>query len=122
MGATIPKVPDDRINWKHGDGYAVFYPRQDDKVDPVLQIYCIDERGKGWLADIITQEMFDKAPAKPAANTKVGETNVCGVPIKFYVLTTGEYQINIGPDYEGKMDVIVFAGLPPTNIHFYRMK
>lgn len=121
-GSTDDKAPDDRINWKHGDGYAVLYAQKDDKGNPTLHLYCIDAKGNGYLGEILTQEMFDKAPAKPPVNTKVGETSACRVPIKFYVLTSGEYQVNIGPNYEGKVDVVVFTGLPPAKIHYYRLK
>jgi hypothetical protein len=119
---TQEKAPDDRLNWKHGDDYAVLYARNDAQGNPILHIYCIDEKGNGSLGYILTQEMFDRAPAKPSSNTKVGETDACRVPVKFYVLTTGEYQINIGPNAEGKVEVIVFTGLPPANIHYYRLK
>jgi hypothetical protein len=116
------EVRDDRINWKHGDDYAAIYPRKDAKGNPILNIFCIDAKGNGLFGYTLTQEMFNKAPAKPDKNTLVGETSVCRVPIKFYVLTSGEYQINIGPSAEGKVDVIVFTGLPPTNIHYHRLK
>lgn len=112
------KAPDDRINWKHGDNTAILYPRKDAEGKPVLQLYCMSPDGKGTLGDIITQDMFDKAPAKPAVNTKVHETNVCRVPVTFYVLTTGEYQVNIGPDIEGKTHEIIFTGLPPSKVYF----
>ncbi len=110
--------PDNRINWKHGDTYGIFVPRHDENGNPVLHLYCISAEGQGTLGDIITQEMFDKAPAEPATNTQIGETNACRVPIKYYVLTTGEYQINIGADWEGKVDVIIFTGLPPSHVYF----
>jgi hypothetical protein len=120
--APISKAPDNRINWKHGDDYVAIVPAQDSKGNPVLHLYCIDAKGNGSLGTILTQETFDKAPARPSTNTKVGETDVCRVPVKFYVLTTGVYQVNIGPNAEGKVDVIVFTGMPPTNIHYYRLK
>jgi hypothetical protein len=119
---TQEKAPDDRINWKHGDGYAVLYPRQDDQGNPVLHIYCIVEKGNGSLGYVLSRDLFSQATAKPSKNTQVGETDACRVPIKFYVLTTGEYQINIGPNAEGKVDVIVFTGLPPMNVHYYHWK
>lgn len=119
---TTDKAPDDRINWKHGDAYAVLSPRKDAQGNPVLHIYCVDAEGNGSLDYILTQEVFDKAPAGPAADTMVGETDVCRVPIKFYVLTTGEYQVNIGPDVEGKIDVIIFTGLPPKKVHYNHLE
>ncbi|MBN1427060.1 MAG: hypothetical protein JXB07_01665 [Anaerolineae bacterium] len=111
-------APDDRINWQHGDDHAILYPRQDAAGHPVLHVYCLDEKGNGYLGDILTQDMFSKAPAHPLQNTKVGETHVCQVPVEAYVLNTGEYQINIGPDIEGKTHEVIFTGLPPSHVYF----
>jgi hypothetical protein len=118
-GPTTSDSPDDRINWKHGDQYAALYARQDDNTKPVLHVYCITPEGKGDLKYVAPNSMFANAPQNPASNTKIGETNVCRYPVVFYVLTSGEFQINIGPDWEGKTNVIIFTGMPPGNIHFY---
>lgn len=49
----------------------------------------------------------------PAENTALFEGGHLGV----YVLTTGEIQVNVGPDSEGKIHVKIFDALPWT--HFY---
>jgi hypothetical protein len=110
-------APDDRINRHHGDTYAIIYPRRDDAGKPALHIYCVDPAGNGTLDLTVTQEMFDKVPTPPSENTEVASTK-CLVPVSLYVLTTGEYQINIGPDIEGKMDIVIFTGLPPANVYY----
>ena len=33
----------------------------------------------------------------------------------FYILPTGEYQVNVGPDTEGKIEALTFTGIPPQN-------
>ncbi|MBN1428738.1 MAG: hypothetical protein JXB07_10155, partial [Anaerolineae bacterium] len=110
--------PDDRINWLHGDSYAILYPRVDDKGKPDLHVYCMDAFGNGALELIVTQEMFDESPKRPAKNTEVARTDKCRIPVKVYVLTTGEYQVNIGPDIGGTTQEIVFTGLPPARVYF----
>ena len=49
----------------------------------------------------------------PAENTALFEGGHLGV----YVLSTGEVQVNVGPDSEGKIHVRIFDAIPWT--HFY---
>jgi hypothetical protein len=51
-------------------------------------------------------------PAAPAVNTLIEQTGNGFVTV--YRLTSGELQINIGPDGEGKVEVYILAGLPTT--------
>ncbi len=64
----------------------------------------------------ITQE--DIAPYienLPAKNTLLAS----GHGVSVYVLTTGEIQINAGPDKEGKIHVKIFNGIPWTQVYGY---
>lgn len=64
----------------------------------------------------ITQE--DIAPfmaEHPTENTVLASAE--GVTV--YVLTTGEIQINAGPDAEGKTHVKIFDGIPWTHVYGY---
>ena len=95
---------------------ASVYVSTDDEGNESLDIYGINDEGEGYLLFDITQADF--APFvdnPPAQNTELESVD----DVTLYILTTGEYQLNIGPDEEGKVRVIVFEGLPPTNVYSY---
>lgn len=104
--SNLPVVvppPDHRLNWKKGDSYAILYPAFDDAGDTAIHGYCVfdDEGVLGLLATAA-----DVADPLPAENTLITNSGVCN--LSFYVLDTGEYQINIGPDAEGKVWVFIW--------------
>jgi hypothetical protein len=107
--------PDDRINWRSGDDSAVVYVRNDAEGNPILEIYCIDENSEGHLALLITESDVSAIATPPESNQLVAESNDCA--LSFYVLTSGEYQINIGPDSEGKIVALIFESLNAENLH-----
>jgi hypothetical protein len=83
-----------------------------------LNIYEINGESEGEFALSITQD--DIAPYvdhPPAANTEI-KSSASG-KVALYVLDTGEFQLNIGPDADGNVHVVIFSGLPPTNIYGY---
>jgi hypothetical protein len=121
-GGSAPPTPgiwdDGRINPHHGDDYAILMPARDDHGDPSLQVWCLNSAGEGYFGGEFSQADLSGVPAMPPANTEVLRISACRVPVVFYVLTTGAYQVNIGPDAEGKVAVVIFSGLPPSNVHF----
>ena len=114
--ASLPTPPDDRINWQHGDTDAVVYPAQDDAGNPALHVYCLDAAGNAFLGLNVTQDDIDAYPAQPDTNVEVARNDDC--PVSFHILTTGEYQVNIGPDAEGQVREVIFTGLPPSDVYF----
>lgn len=66
-----------------------------------------------WVS--ISGDALAEYPAQPEENTLL--VSSADGYINIYLLTTGEYQINIGPDAEGKVTVIIFTGLPRTNVY-----
>lgn len=119
-GEAIDLCVDDRLNCRFGDDYAIIYNAQDDHGHPALHTYCVDEAGNGVLGMIVTSHDLEGIASKPRTNTQVrkGDTNLCRTPVSFWVLTTGEYQVNIGPDYKGDLIRMIFNGLPPQGRHF----
>jgi hypothetical protein len=111
---------DGRLNCRIGDDYAIIYNAQDDHGHPSLHTYCVDATGNGILGMIVTSHDLEDIPPVPAANTLVkrADTKVCRAPVSFWVLTTGEYQMNIGPDYKGDLIRMIFDGLPPQGRYF----
>lgn len=111
------------INNGPADMWATIFGGTDDQGKPDVQIYCIDLAGNGYFGMQVTQaDIANAVPTMPpASNTLVKLTDKCLTPVSFYVLTTGEYQINIGPDAQGKTHVTIFTGFPPSNLHFQNL-
>lgn len=109
---------DNRINWQFGDLYAASYAQFDKVGNPALHIYCVDQNSsEGVLGMIITEDNLSPYPEFPAENTLIEQSNVCNA--SFYILTTGEYQLNIGPDQDGKIRVMIANDLHFTNWYGY---
>jgi hypothetical protein len=110
-------APDDRLNWKHGDSYARLYVVTDEDGNAAVQMYCLDNGNTGTLALSITQADLQDQPEQPSVNTLVEQSDLCHT--QFYILTTGEYQINVGPDSEGKHFVYIFRDLSGAGFYWY---
>jgi hypothetical protein len=111
---------DDRINPGHGDDVAVLRNGLDSYNYPSLDIWCMNN-GASFLAAGLSQYDFKNYPAQPAQDTLVKATELCGQKVEVWVLTTGEYQVNIHrPD--GTTAVVIFTSLPATDIYFYDIR
>lgn len=119
-GGTAGLCADGRLNCRFGDDYAIIYNAQDDHGHPSLHAYCVDAAGNGVLGMIVTPHDLEGIPPEPATTTLVtkADMKVCRTPVSFWVLTTGEYQVNIGPDYKGDLIRMIFDGLPPQGRYF----
>ncbi len=80
-----------------------------------LSIWRIDNNGKGYEAIYVTADELASLPDFPMENFLIDFT--LDRYIQLYKLTSGEYQINIGPDIEGKVMEYIFIGIPPTKIY-----
>ena len=114
---------------------TAIYNSQDDDGNPSLDVYGINDEGEGYYVFSITEELlapyidltepedesnsglppFMQVEEPPEINTEIMTVD----NVALYVLTTGEFQLNIGPDEEGKVRVVIFNGLPPTNVYSY---
>ncbi|MBI5928955.1 MAG: hypothetical protein HY862_06585 [Chloroflexi bacterium] len=56
-------------------------------------------------------------PEFPAINTLISSTSDGFITV--YQLTTGEFQVNVGPLVDGKIHVIIFDGIPRTHTYGY---
>lgn len=83
--------------------------------DQRLMVYGIDANGRGFPAVTVTAEDLAPYPAKPAENTLILSTEDGRIAV--YRLTTGELQVNVGPDAEGKVQVATFSGLDATGMN-----
>lgn len=110
---------DGRVNYYMGDLVAVLYARADAQGRPVLHVYDVLDAGenadaKGVFIGLYSYDDFapylDEAPAQ---NVKIGSIGLTTL----YALTSGEFQVNIGPDSEGKITSVIFKGLPPRGVY-----
>lgn len=109
------------INTGYGDTYVILAQGKDAQGSPDVEVWCLDPQGyASTVAMTLSKQTLAGLPAHPTANTLIDKTNSCLVPVSAYVLSTGEYQVTIGPDAYAVVDEIVFAGLTPTNVHFFK--
>lgn len=87
--------PDDRVNWHHGDLSTVVYSQGNGAA-----VYCYS-KDNTWLAMHITPEIVNNADPDEPQNVPVMEYEQDGCKAAFYILDSGEYQINMWT-YEGK--------------------
>jgi hypothetical protein len=69
-----------------------------------IDVYRINADSTGSLAFTATNEAIDAVGDSPVANTLIAADD----NIRLYRLTTGEFQINAGPDAEGKEYVLIW--------------
>jgi hypothetical protein len=104
---------DDRLNPNTGDLLIALYARTDDEGKPSIHVYQIDANSKGVFIGQFANSDFEPYLTKPPAkNTKIASIGKATL----YVLASGEFQIVIGLDAEGKQYSVIFKGLPPRNI------
>ena len=77
-----------------------------------LEIAKVNERGYDELAISLTSEDLAALPETPEQNMLVDQY----YEIALYKLTSGEFQINAGPDAEGKVYVLNFRGCPAQDV------
>lgn len=90
-------------------GYALFTPTNR-AGDCRIDIYRLTDNRRGRRLISVSQATLDELPEFPETNTFIAGTREGD--IQLYKLTTGEYQINQGPDEEGKVHVIIWRGCP----------
>jgi len=76
-------------------------------------VYRIGEDSKGYLMAAVRPSDLEGLPERPEENIPLSVS--ADGRFAIYKLTSGEYQINIGPDDEGKVEVIVFSNFEETD-------
>ncbi len=80
-----------------------------------IDIWVVQD-GKGKRAILQTAAEQAKLPEVPAEERYITVETALNGYIALYKLHTGEYQINVGPDGEGKVYTINFTGCPAENV------
>ena len=98
---------------------ALIYYEIDSNGRPEFYIYSVsDEGGKGdLLATIPYNDIEDFLDTPPEQNTLIMRQG----PVVSYVLTSGEFQFNIGPDTEGREWAIVLNLFPTRLVDGYEV-
>lgn len=114
-------------NLPEGTGDAGVTPVNDGRVGNVgmmgaiytnperIVVYGIDERGKGFTAAFVFAE--DIPEGIPVRNLLLAQSPDGRYAI--YRLTTGEYQVNVGPNEDGKVYVVIFEDLSGSGAYTY---
>ncbi len=95
-----------------GIEYYAFFTR----VSPIsglcyMDAYRFNDSNIGLRVFRATATEIDAVPEFPAQNTLIDENR----GIALYRLTSGEFQVNAGPDAQGKMYTLIFSGCPASN-------
>lgn len=96
---ALPTLADDNFKGVIIPSDAVLY-----HTDGILDILKPDADGNWYSALSLTDDQLAQVALTPSADTLVTQEG----DLALYKLTSGEWQINNGPDVEGKTHVIVF--------------
>jgi hypothetical protein len=101
---------DARLNTFHCDLTAALYSTYRG-----IEVWEIQPDSSGLYQGSYTQDdIAEYAESAPESNTVVAEI----WPTTLELLTTGELQIKIAPDAEGKSCAIILDAIPPTFVYF----
>lgn len=104
---------DRRINCQGVEFYAVYVRTYNDPtITCALEMYRIDPQGVGLGRPVmrVSNVTLDRFPAGPT-NQLIRQNQSLAI----YRLTSGELQINAGPDAQGKVFTIRFEGCTANN-------
>jgi hypothetical protein len=102
---------DGRINYNNCDKVAIYPVADEDSYG--LEVWIVDDGNTPSFGFFVSAARLDRLPDKPTHNIRIAISKDRRTAL--YKLTTGEYQVNYGPDAEGKVFVYTFSGLPPTD-------
>jgi len=95
--------------------YALYTPTEKDQTCSI-DIWSIEVDGQGKRAIKLTAAELAKLPDAADIEHYVTVEQTKDDFISLYKLSSGQYQINVGPDKEGKVYVIDFTGCPASDV------
>lgn len=112
------EAPDDgRFCFAPGEARAAVYTFADSVGGVGLSIWAIDANDRGEPVITIDSAQLRALPDRPRVNTLISQSLFNNV--KFYKLSNGKFQINVGPAGEPKIHICVFDGIPATEQTVY---
>ena len=95
--------------------YALYTPTEKDETCSI-DIWSVEGDGQGKRAIKLTAADLAKLPAEDEIEHYITVKSAKNDFITLYKLSSGQYQINVGPDSEGKVYVINFTGCPASDV------
>jgi len=95
--------------------YALYTPTEKDETCSI-DIWSVEADGQGKRALKFTAADLAKLPDEEEIENYITVKSTKNDFITLYKLSTGQYQINVGPDKEGKVYTIDFAGCPASDV------
>lgn len=80
-------------------------------------VYGVDENSRGFVALTASPAEIGRIPEMPDMNTLIKRSDIVTIEdggYALYRLSSGELQVNIGPDDEGYVYYVIFSGLDAT--------
>ncbi|MEP7291768.1 MAG: hypothetical protein ABI835_08285 [Chloroflexota bacterium] len=93
------------------------YTDPDENGDCTIDIWIVQADGTGKQALELTAEEIADLPAAEDIDRYVLIGDAYNGYISLYKLQTDQYQLNVGPDGEGKVHTINWAGCPAEDTH-----
>ena len=106
--SDVPQCPDGRINYNHCDKIAI-YPVKDEG-SFAIEVWIVDHKVLPEFALFVSSADLKALDQKPEKIITVA-TSSNGL-VTLYKHPDGDYQVNYGPDFEGKVFTFRFSGVP----------
>jgi hypothetical protein len=120
---VVPAAPapvvnyEENISFNDSDLGVALFKSEDANGQQQMDLFNVQDgttNGK-YMFSVTQQDIAPYMTEHPAKNTLLAS----GEGVAVYVLTTGEIQVNAGPDAEGKYHVKIFNGIPWTHVYGY---
>ncbi len=117
VATPAPIDYDENVSFNDTDLGVSLFKSEDANGNTQMDLYRTSTGSSSatYLFSITQEDIAPFVAEHPAKNTLLASAE--GVEV--YVLTTGEIQINAGPDAEGKTHVKIFDGIPWTHVYGY---
>lgn len=106
-----PECPDGRINYNNCDKIAIYPVNDEDSFG--IQVYVVDHKTVPEFVLFVAAADLAALPTNPDKVITVA-TSKNGLVV-LYKHPNGDYQVNYGPDFEGKVFTFRFNGLPAVS-------
>jgi hypothetical protein len=110
LSARVVICADGRINYMDCEPIAIYPKHREDGYG--LEVWIVDTSPVGRFGFYVSPAQLAALPDKPEQAIRIAESKDGFAAL--YKLSSGEYQVNAGPDFEGKVFVFRFSGLPPA--------
>jgi hypothetical protein len=93
------------------------YTDPDESGNCTISIWIVEADGQGKETLTLTAEDITELPAAEAIDKYVLLDDALNGYVSLYKLQNGQFQVNVGPDGEGKVYVTNWTGCPAEDVH-----